>query len=111
MGGEGGESDGLAEAGRRGWVKGGRGAGQGSGLGKNKALGWRLGYLGENEMNTLWRILKDRYAQRGYDLDAFNELNRQPMAHQKQNCKCGAQIINEHGIKTKIVRINANNTA
>jgi hypothetical protein len=33
------------------------------------------------------------------------------MAHQKQNCKCGAQIINEHGIKTKFVRINANNTA
>lgn len=41
-------------------------------LGKNKALALRMGYLKENEINTLWRVLKKRYENRGLDLDLFD---------------------------------------
>lgn len=66
------QSDKLTKTDRITWLKKLPAAAQASVLGKNKALALRLGYLKENEINTLWRILKDRYAQRGYDLDAFN---------------------------------------
>ncbi len=40
-------------------------------LGKKKSLALRLGFLNENEINTPWWVLKERYQRRGYDLSLF----------------------------------------
>jgi len=54
------------------WLKTLAPATQAAVIGKNKALALRLGYLKENEINTLWRVLKKRYEKRGYDMDLFS---------------------------------------
>lgn len=66
------ESDRENKTDRISWLKKLNHAQQRAVLGKNKALALRLGYLKENEINTLWRVLKKRYENRGLDLDLFD---------------------------------------